>query len=106
MALSDACPDCRIIGIPKIEKKSNKYDYHARAISPLVRQKEEHKTRVNRADEYRLTYDHKVDGKLHKCVVATIDQDTFLLKQNSEKINKLHKHYFPYCAEMINKITG
>jgi len=105
IALADLCPNCHTLGIPKVDRKSNQYDYHARAISPLFRKEGEHKTKVNRADEYRLVYDHKVDGKLHKCIIATFDSDNFLFKNNSNKINELHKHFFPYCAEWINKIT-
>jgi len=106
IALSNLCPDCHKLGIPKIERKSNQYDYHARAISPLVRKEGEHKTKVNRADEYRLTFDHTIDGKLHKCIIATFDQNNFLFKPNSNKINELHKTYFPHCADWINKITA
>ena len=103
--LPDLCPECRMLGIPKIDKKSNRFDYHARAVSPYST-RPAHKIPVNRSDDYRLTYDHKVDDKLQKCIIATFDSTSFLFKPNSNKINELHKHFFPYCAKWMEKLAS
>lgn len=103
ISISDICPDCKKPGIPKIERKSNKYDYHARAGSALF-DKPTHKVQVDRQDEYRLTYDHKVKDKLHKCVIAKFDQNQFLFRSNSQKINELQEHFFPQCIQWLKKL--
>ncbi len=102
----DLCPQCRTSGIPKIEKKSNKYDYHLRAGSPYFRESGTQRTEVNRPDEYWLTYDHKINGKLKKCKIAKFDKNHMLFKHTPNKINELHKHFFPYCAEWMKKLTA
>ncbi len=102
----DLCPQCRRIGIPKIEKYSNKYDYHPRRGSPMFRESGTQKTKVNRPDQYYLTYDHKINGKLEKCKIAEFDKNHMLFKLTSNKINEIHKHFFPYCAEWMKKLTA
>jgi len=97
---TDLCPQCRRIGIPKIEKYSNKYDYHYNVTQ------DSHKIKVNRPDEYWLTYDHKINGKLKKCKIAEFDKNHMLFKHTPNKINELHKHFFPYCVSWMKKLTA
>ena len=89
----------------KIEKRSNKYDYHVRSGSPYFREPGTEKTPVNRPDEYFLTYDHKINGKLKKCKIAPFDKNHMLFKLTPNKINELHKHFFPYCAEWMKNLA-
>jgi len=96
----DLCPQCHRTGIPKIEKKSNKIDYHYNVTQ------DSHKIVVNRPDEYWLTYDHKINGKLKKCKIAKFDKNHMLFKHSPSKINEIHKHFFPYCAEWMKKLTA
>jgi len=102
----DLCPQCRKIGIPKIEKYSNKYDYHPRRGSPMFRKSGTEKTEVNRPDQYYLTYDHKINGKLKKCKIAKFDINHMLFINAPNKINEIHKHFFPYCVEWMKKLTA
>ncbi len=90
----DICPLCgHNTGIPKIEKKSNKFDYHFRVI------KDTHKTKTERHDEYRLIYQHKNN----KCVIIQFDKNHFLFKKNPKKNIELEKHFFPMCLEWVEK---
>jgi len=102
----DLCPQCRKIGIPKIEKYSNKYDYHPRRGSPMFRKSGTEKTEVNRPDQYYLTYDHKINGKLKKCKITKFDINHMLFINAPNKINEIHKHFFPYCVEWMKKLTA
>jgi len=106
MPITDLCEKCHNIGIPKIEKYSNKYDYKPRRASPYFRKEGTQKTEVNRPDEYYLTYDHKIDGKLKKCKIAKFDKNHMLFINSSNRIIELHKHFFPYCAEWMKKLTA
>jgi len=92
------CAKCHEKGIPRIEKKSNKFDYHAREISPLT-EEPKHKVPTNRPDEYWLVYDHKPK----KCRIAMFDKNHFLFKTPKNKTIELHKHFFPFYLEMFAK---
>jgi len=93
---SDDCPKCNRKGIPKVELKSNKFDYHARAISPLT-ELPKHKNLVNRPDEYWLCYDHETKPK--KCRVAKWDKNHFTFTKNGKIYTKLRKYILPYYLE-------
>ena len=45
------CEKCHTKGIPRIERKSNKWDYHAREIAPIT-EEPKHKIETKRRDEY------------------------------------------------------
>jgi len=97
--MPNICEKCHKKGMPRIERKSNKWDYHARAGSPFFR-KEKERTEVKRRDEYWLIYDH---GKGKKCRIAQFDKNHFLFKPSKNKINELHKHFFPFYLEWLKK---
>lgn len=84
---SDDCPKCDRKGVPKVEAKSNKFDYHYRTETHSI------KTEVGGADEYWLCYDHK--EKPYKCRVAKWNKDRFLFTKYGKVYNKLRKYIFP-----------
>ena len=93
------CEKCHKKGIPRIERKSNKFDYHSRTPDTLT-EPPKHKIETKRRDEYWLIYDH---GKSKKCRIAQFDKNHFLFKLSKNKINELHKHFFPYYLEWLKK---
>jgi len=105
MKIPDLCEKCHRIGIPKIEEFPNKYDYYLKAGSPLSDESRRQKNEVNRPSDWHLTYDHKVDGKLKKCKIAKFDKNHMIFINPSNRIIELHKHFFPYCAEWMKKLT-
>jgi len=54
---SNDCPKCNRKGVPKVELKSNKFDFHYWVVT------DSHKNLVNRPDEYWLCYDHETKPK-------------------------------------------
>jgi len=86
------CEKCNEKGTPRIENKSNRYDYYPRKSSPYFRKSETLRTEVNRPDEYWLIYDH---GKGKKCRIAQYDKNHHLFKPTKNRINELHKHFYP-----------
>ena len=89
------CEKCHTKGIPRIERKSNKIDYHYRVES------ESHKNKTNRREEYWLIYDHRKESK--KCRIAQFDKNHFLFKLPKNKISELHKHFFPFYLGWLKK---
>jgi len=99
--LPNICEKCHRKGMPRIERKSNKFDYHPRAVSSYFRESGTVKTEVNRSDEYWLIYNHKT--KPNKCRIAEFDKNHFLFKLSGNKISELHKHFFPFYLEWLKK---
>ena len=96
----DICPLCgHNKGTPKIEKKSNKYDYYLKAGSPLPEESRRQKNEVNRPDEYRLIYKHKN----YTCILSQFDKNNFLFKKNPKRNIELEKQFFPMCLEWVEK---
>jgi len=93
---SNFCPNCQRKGVPKVERKSNKFDYHAREIDPLT-EEPKHKVPTNRRDEYWLCYDHKIKPK--KCRVAKWDKNHFMFLKDSWPYRELLKYRMPYYVE-------
>ena len=91
--LPNICEKCHTKGVPRIERKSNKIDYHYRVES------ESHKNKTNRREEYWLIYDHKPK----KCRIAQFDKNHFLFKNSKNRIIELHKHFFPFYLEWLKK---
>ena len=104
--IPELCPQCRKLGISKIEKKSNKYDYHSRSGSSLFKDSQKPRKETKRQDEYWLTYDHKTNGKLKKCRIAKFNKTNMTFVNSKNKINELHKHFFPYFLEQLKKIQS
>jgi len=92
ISMSNICEKCHERGIPRIEKKSNKIDYHARAGRG-------HRFETNRLDEYWLIYDHKTK----KCRIAQYDINHNLFKTSKNRIKKLYKHFFPFYLEWLKR---
>jgi len=92
--LPNICEKCHRKGIPRIEKKSNKIDYHERAGRG-------HRFETNRPDDYWLIYNHTT--KPLKCRIAQYDENHFLFKNSKNRINELHKHFFPFYLEKMAK---
>jgi hypothetical protein len=93
----ERCPKCKRKGIPKIEEKDVS-DNRFRS----WRNKEEH-PRVNRTDEYWVTYDHKT--KPMKCRVLRF---VSLLESREVKFNKkqgiiMEEFIFPYCVGFLKR---
>ena len=101
---SSLCPNCNRHGIPKVERKSNKIDYHAR-VSPDS-DTGHHITPTNRPDEYWLCYDHETKPK--KCRIAQWDKNHFLFKKNGRVYTGLMKYMMPYYVEwqQNGKVVG
>ena len=97
---SSLCPDCHRHGIPKVERKSNEFDYHYR-VETLSR-----KNPTNRPDEYWLCYDHETKPK--KCRVAKWDKNHFMFLKNGRPYPELIKYMMPYYVEwqQNGKVVG
>jgi len=90
VSMSDHCPQCHKHGIPKIERK-NASDNRWR----IIKQGE----KKERPDEYYLTFDHKIDGKIRKHKVAQFIKDGFYFKKSIRKNIELDKFLFPRFLE-------
>ncbi len=90
---SDLCPNCNRKGVPKIERKSNKFDYHAR-VRDTFTEPPKHTVKTNRPDEYWLTFDHEKKPK--KCRIAQWDKNHFLFKKKGKTYTELLKYTLPY----------
>ena len=93
---SDDCPECDRKGTPKVERKSNIIDYHARA-RPQFEELPKYRTLVDRPDEYWLCYDHET--KPYKCRVAKWDKNHFAFTKKGKVYTKLRKYFFPKYIE-------
>ena len=91
------CAKCHEKGIPRIERKSNAIDYHARESHDS--DTGHHITPTNRPDEYWLVYDHQPK----KCRIARFDINHFLFITPKNKMIQLHKHFFPFYLEKMKK---
>jgi len=91
--MPNICEKCHEIGIPRIERKSNKFYYH------YTPKSQSHKNKSKRPDEYWLIYDHKPK----KCRIAQFDKNHFLFKLPKKRISNLQKHFFPYYLEWQKK---
>ena len=94
------CEKCQRNGTPIIERKSNKYDYHAREIDPLT-EEPKHRIETNRPDDYWLIYYHKTAPK--KCRIMQFDINNFVFKSSKNNIREIYKHIFPQCIEWAKK---
>ena len=97
---ADLCPKCDRKGIPKIERKSNKFDYHARELAPLT-EDSKHKTPTNRPDEFWLCYDHK--EKPTKCRVTKFDKNHLTFTNKGKVNHDIQKYILPYYVEWKQK---
>jgi len=85
------CPNCEIEGRPRIDKKSNKLNYHYQVDTKLK------KNPSNRPDEYRLLYFHK--DKTKPCIVANFDENCGIFTKKGKVYNKILKYIFPYYVK-------
>ncbi len=85
---SNLCPNCNRYGIPKVEPKNNKTDYHYRVKTNL------HQTETKRQDEWWLCYDHETKPK--KCRVAKWDKNHLIFTKYGKIYTKLRRYIFPY----------
>jgi len=97
---ADLCPKCDRKGIPKVERKSNKFDYHARKIAPLT-EEPKHKNPTNRPDELWLCYDHK--EKPVKCRVTKFDKNHLTFTNKGRVNHEIQKYILPYYVEWKKK---
>jgi len=91
--MPNICEKCHEKGIPRIERKSNKFYYH------YTPKSHSHKNKSKRPDEYWLIYDHKPK----KCRIAQFDKNHFLFKLPKNRTSNLQKHFFPYYLEWLKK---
>jgi len=89
------CEKCQRNGIPSIEKKPNKIDYHYRAKTDT------HKTPTKRPDDYWLVYSHKTAPR--KCRIMLFDINKFQFKSSKNKVREIYKYIFPQCIEWAKK---
>lgn len=91
------CKKCERKGIPRLEKKSNKIDYHERAGRG-------HRFETNRPDEYWLIYYHKTPPT--KCRIIKFDINDYAFK-SKKNLQELYKHIFPISLgyEKKQKLT-
>jgi len=80
------CEKCERKGIPRLEKKSNKIDYHTRSETGS------HINPTNRPDEYWLIYYHKTPPT--KCRIIKFDINDYAFK-SKKNLQELYKHIFP-----------
>ncbi len=92
--MKDECPNCHQLGIPKIDRKSNKKDYHARrdGISSVF---------TDRPDEYRLVYDHKTEQGVVKHVISTLDKIIIDFKKRGKSHAKTKANIFPFYLKVF-----
>ena len=93
--LPNFCERCGRKGMPRIERKSNKREYHynVKQNSTIIE--------TNRPDDYWLIYNHKT--KPLKCRIAIFDVSHFLFKNPKNRTSELRKHFFPYYLEKMKK---
>jgi len=100
--LPNICEKCHEKGTPRIDKKSNKLDYHAREIAPLE-EDPKHRIQTNRPDEYWLVYDHKTKPN---CRIALFDKNHFLFIRPKNRKDNLRNHFYPiYLGKGIHSVT-
>jgi len=92
--LPNICEKCHEKGIPRIERKSNRINYH---YNPKTNS---HKNITKLNDVYWLIYDH---GKRKKCRIAQFDKNHLLFKLPKTRQSNLQKHFFPYYLEWLKK---
>ena len=97
------CKKCERKGIPRLEKKSNIIDYHARA-RPQFEELPKYRTLVDRPDEYWLIYYHKTPPT--KCRIVKFDINDYAFK-SKKNLQELYKHIFPISLgyEKKQKLT-
>jgi len=96
------CEKCHEKGTPRIDKKPNEWDYHARTISPLT-ESPNHKVPTNRPDEYWLVYVHKTKPN---CRIAQFDKNHFLFIEPKRRKSNLRNHFYPiYLGKGIHQVT-
>jgi len=102
MPLPNICEKCHEKGTPRIDKKSNEWDYHAREISPID-EEPKHKVQTNRPDEYWLVYVHKTKPN---CRIAQFDKNHFLFIRPKNRKDNLRNHFYPiYLGKGIHSVT-
>ena len=100
--LPNICEKCHEKGMPRIDKKPNKWDYHARTISPLT-ESPNHKVPTNRPDEHWLVYVHKTKPN---CRIAQFDKNHFLFIEPKRRKSNLRNHFYPiYLGKGIHGVT-
>ena len=100
--LPNICEKCHEKGTPRIDKKSNKLDYHAREIAPLG-EDPKHRIQTNRPDEYWLVYDHKTKPN---CRTAQFDKNHFLFIRPKNRKDNLRNHFYPiYLGKGVHGVT-
>ncbi len=95
--LYDLCPNCNKIGKPRIDKRSNKWDYHVRSSNSTL------KFEVNRPDEYFLVYDHRINGKVKKCKVTKFDPNHGIFIKKGRFYDKIVNIMLPYCVKPLRR---
>jgi len=101
-SLPNICEKCHEKGTPRIDKKSNEWDYHAREISPID-EEPKHKVQTNRPDEYWLVYDHKTKPN---CRIALFDKNHFLFIRPKNRKDNLRNHFYPiYLGKGVHGVT-
>ena len=91
----DKCPNCGLVGRPKIDRRPNKYDYHVRSGNSAPRFK------TNRSDDFTLTYSHKIDGKVKKCTIGKLDKNHLNIIKDGKVHEKLKQHVFPFFIKSM-----
>jgi len=100
--LPNICEKCHEKGTPRIDKKSNEWDYHAREISPIDGEPK-HKVQTNRPDEYWLVYVHKTKPN---CRIAQFDKNHFLFIRPKNRKDNLRNHFYPiYLGKGVHGVT-
>jgi hypothetical protein len=94
--IKDECPTCHKIGIPKIDRKSNRIDYH-------TRKDRGHRIITNRPDDYRLVYDHKIGKKTVKHVISTLDKVMLNFIKHDKTHTKTKENIFPFYLKTFKK---
>ena len=97
LPLWNLCPNCSTLGRPRIDKKNN-------TDRRLHSSKGRKRHSIIRQDEYRLIYNHKIDGKIKPCIVARFDKNHGIFTKNGKLCTEIRKLVFPYFIQPMKNI--
>lgn len=95
------CPNCNKEGIPKIDRRPNKYDYHVYQNSIRSDDNGVTKRETNRPDDFVLTYSHKIGDTVKKCTIGKLDKNHLNIIKKGKVHAKMKQHIFPFYIESM-----
>jgi len=107
--LLDKCLNCGLVGRPKFDRRPNDFDYHVRSrntekpskLKPSYDTESVNKLITNRPDDFTLTYSHKINGVVKKCVIGKLDKNHMNVIKDGKIVEELKKYLFPYYIKSM-----